>query len=175
MTYLDELKNAMKLLDKEGYYFIGQNMRWGGTSMFHTIKDIPEKRRIELPVIEDCQMGMSIGLALEGYLPLSIYPRWDFLILAANQLVNHLDKLKILSEGQFDPFIIIRTAVGSTAPLFPGEQHNQNHSEAFKKMLKYVKVYELKSAKDIVPTYKKILEEKVPAITVEYPDLYDTE
>ena len=39
-------------------------------------------------------MGMSIGLALNGYIPITCFPRFDFLILAFNQLVNHLDKIK---------------------------------------------------------------------------------
>ena len=175
MTYLDEIKKSMDLLDKEGYYFIGQSVKYPGTGLYHTIKHVSEDRRIELPVFEDIQMGMSTGMALEGLKVCSIYPRWDFLLLAANQLVNHLDRMKEMSDGQYDPFIIIQTAVGSVKPLFPGPQHQGNYSEAFKKMLKYVRVIELRRAEDIVPTYKKVMEERVPTVIVEFPDLYDTE
>ena len=71
-TYLEEIKKAMDLLDKEGYFFIGQNMRFSGTSMYHTYKHIPENRRIELPVLEDVQAGLGTGLSLEGFKILSI-------------------------------------------------------------------------------------------------------
>ena len=47
---------------------------------------------IELPVAEEMQMGMSFGMSLDGTIPISIYPRWNFLLCAINQLVNHLDK-----------------------------------------------------------------------------------
>ena len=43
-------------------------------------------------------MGMTIGLLMAGKIPVSIYPRWNFLLLAINQLVNHLDKLTEDSE-----------------------------------------------------------------------------
>ena len=44
-------------------------------------------------------MGISTGLALNGFIP-DCYPRFDFLILALNQLVNHLDKLDKMSSKQ---------------------------------------------------------------------------
>ena len=51
------------------------------------------EKRIELPVFEETQMGMTLGMALNGSVPISIFPRWNFLILATNQIVNHLDKI----------------------------------------------------------------------------------
>lgn len=174
MTYLDKIKEAMNLLANEGYIFLGQSVRYSGTGMYHSIKHLPMEQRIELPVFEDVQAGMSIGMALEGMKLCSIYPRWDFVLLATNQIVNHLDKIKEMSDGQFDPFVIIRTSVGSVKPLFPGPQHTGNYTEAFRKMLKYVKVYELRSKEVILDVYKKAMEERIPCIIVEYPDLYAT-
>ena len=43
-------------------------------------------------------MGLSLGLALQGFVPVSIYPRIDFLLSATNQLVNHLDKIRLMSK-----------------------------------------------------------------------------
>ena len=59
-------------------------------------------------------MGMTLGLAMEGFIPISIYPRWNFLILALNQLVNHVDKLNEMGNGGFENRIIIRTGIGSS-------------------------------------------------------------
>ena len=58
-------------------------------------------------------MGISTGLALQGYIPITCYPRFDFLILAMNQLVNHLDKIRHMSFDEFKPRVIIRTSIGS--------------------------------------------------------------
>ena len=34
-------------------------------------------------------MGMTLGLALEGYIPVSCFPRFDFLILALPTCKSH--------------------------------------------------------------------------------------
>ena len=65
MKYFDELKRSMEWLgEKKSTYFIGQAVEVPGTAMFNTLKDIDPKKRLELPVFEDTQMGMSIGMAL---------------------------------------------------------------------------------------------------------------
>ena len=175
-TYKEELLKAMDLLAAHHKtIFIGQNVIYGGTSMFWTLQNIPKEKRIELPVFEEVQMGMSIGMALEGYIPISIYPRMDFLICATNQLVNHVDKIQEMSEGQFKPVVIIRTAIGSVKPLFPGPQHCQDHTEALKLMCKNINIVKLEKAEQIVPEYKKALEADKPTILVELPDIYNKE
>lgn len=172
-NYKEELQKAMDILSKDGYMFIGQNTIYGGTSLFWTLQNVPDKQRIELPVFEDVQMGMSLGMALNGMKVCSIYPRMDFLICATNQLVNHLDKAEEMSDGQFKPKVIIRTCKGSVEPLMPGPQHNKDHSDALKKLLTNVDVIQLKKAEDIVPAYKKAIESNRSTILVEYPDLYN--
>ena len=103
--------------------FIGQAVACPGTAMSNTLKEISNDRKVELPVDEDMQMGMTNGLALQGKLPVSIFPRWNFLLLATNQLVNHLDKFGDMSAGGYRPKAIIRTSIGSQRPLHPGHQH----------------------------------------------------
>ena len=77
---------------KRNTIFIGQAVEVPGTAMFNTLIDVPKKKLLELPVAEEMQMGMSLGLAMDGNIPISIFPRWNFLLLATNQLINHLDK-----------------------------------------------------------------------------------
>ena len=101
---------------------------------------------------------MSIGMSLAGKKVISIFPRWNFLLCATNQLVSHLDKLPIISEGKVTPNILIRTAVGSQRPLFPGYQHIGNMSSAFREMLSNVEIIELFEPEDIFPAYKKAFE-----------------
>ena len=64
------------------------------------------------------QLGITNGLALNNFIPVSIFPRWNFLLLAANQLINHLDKLSVMSQGKFKTKVIIRTSIGSQRPLY---------------------------------------------------------
>jgi len=176
VSYLEELKRAMKLLEKKGHIFLGQNVRFGGTSMFHTFKEFSDDIKIETPVFEEMQMGMSTGMALEGLKICSVYPRMDFLILAVNQLVNHMDKLSEMSDNQFKlKGLIIRTCVGSTKPLMPGPQHCQNYTKALREMCKHIKVVELTRADQIVGAYEDATISETPTVIVEHSDLYNEE
>ena len=175
-SYREELQRATNLLGDQGYIFFGQNMRFGGTSMYHMIKHLPEEQRIEIPVFEDIQMGMSIGLSLTGVKVCSVFPRMDFLILAINQIVNHADRVRLMSDGQFKlKGLIIRSAIGSTAPLMPGEQHSGDYCEGIQKMCKEIKVIKLTNTDMIYPAYQDAIESEVPTLLVEIPDLYNSE
>ena len=48
--------------------------------MSNTLVDIDRSKLIELPVAEEMQMGMSLGFAMNGHIPISIFPRWNFLL-----------------------------------------------------------------------------------------------
>ena len=160
-AYLKEINRSMKMLSNDmRTIFIGQSVKYPGSSIFESSKGIANKKKIELPVFEETQMGMSIGLALEGYIPISCYPRFDFLILALNQLVNHADKINFLTNNQFNSKIIVRTIVGSTHPLDGGPQHTQDHTLALKKMLKYSKIIKLTNSKVIYRSYQSALKDK---------------
>jgi pyruvate/2-oxoglutarate/acetoin dehydrogenase E1 component len=75
--------------------------------------------------------------------------------LAADQLVNHLDKISEMTVGQYKPKVIIRVAVGVTKPVNPQEQHVGDFTEGFKSILKNVNVVKLETAEQILPEYQK--------------------
>lgn len=169
-TYREELIKAMNTLaEQPNSIFLGQSVAWPGHIMTGTLENVPHDRLLELPVTEEMQLGMSIGLALEGYLPVSIFPRMDFLIIAMNQLVNHLDKLAEMSCGQWQPKVLIRTMVGSFYPLYSGPQHIQDHTEVLKLMLTNVDVVKLTCPSHILPMYMKALWSPRSTILVEAP------
>lgn len=175
MRYKEEIVKAMAMLAQHpDTIFIGQSVCWSGHIMFDTLEEakVPMGKRIEMPVAEDMQMGLGIGLALEGYIPVSIYPRMDFLIIAMNQLVNHLDKMEEMSQGQFKPKVIIRTMIGSKNPLNPGPQHCQDHTDALRLLLPNIPIAKLETPEVIVPYYREALESNQSIILVEMGDLY---
>ena len=176
MNYFDELKRSMEFLAEDSHtVFIGQAVAVGGTAMSNTLVDIPLEKRIELPVAEEMQMGMTLGMGLQGLIPVSIYPRWNFLILAINQLINHIDKIDIMSGGGYSPKLIIRTGIGSERPLHPQHQHVGDFTEAVKLMCTSLEVLRLEKPEDIFPSYKKALmrEDRRNTILVEYGDYYN--
>jgi pyruvate/2-oxoglutarate/acetoin dehydrogenase E1 component len=171
--YYDQILKSMSLLAKNPKsIFLGQSVEYPGNLIYKTINHINKKKKLELPVFEDVQMGMSIGLALGGYLPISTYPRFDFLLLAFNQMINHLDKFPLITDKQFYPKVIIRVLVGAKNPLNAGEQHTQNYVNEVKKMVKTLNVFDLKKPNKIYNSYKKALSSKYSSLMVEYSDKF---
>ena len=175
LRYADEVKRAMEYLaDNEKTLFIGQSVAYPGNVIYKTLEHLSPNKKIELPVFEETQLGMSIGLAIEGYIPISVFPRFNFLLLAVNQLVNHLDKIPVMTQGKLKPKIIIKTMVGSARPLHPGIQHCGDFTEAFKLLLDNVEVIKLEEPEQIFPSYKKALEREdgKSTILIEMGDYY---
>lgn len=174
MKYFDELKRAMTFLGQNpDTLFIGQAVEYEGTGMSKTLVDVSAAQKLELPVCEDMQMGIANGLALAGKIPVSIFPRWNFLLLGTNQLVNHLDKMPDFSG--YKTKVIIRTAIGSERPLHPQHQHVGDFTDAYRKMLTNVEIIRLDEAVDIFPAYKWALErtDGKSTLLVEWGDYYN--
>lgn len=147
--------------------FVGQSVRWDGARIFTTLEGVPMNRREEYPVIEDHQLGYCIGLAMCGRIPVCIYPRIDFMLLATNQLINHLDKLPALWGIQ--PKVIIRTTVGRRKPLNAGPQHTNDHTSAFRQMLTTVTVIQVRTGDDVTTAYEKAIRTPGSFLIVENP------
>ena len=176
MKYFDELKKSMNYLaENKKTVFIGQAVEVPGTAMSNTLKDINPNKLIELPVAEEMQMGLTTGLALNGNIPVSIFPRWNFLLLAINQLVNHLDKINVMSNNAFKTKAIIRTGIGSQRPLHPQHQHIGDFTEEVRKMCTTIEVIRLNESKDIFPSYERAINRKDGRSTllVEFSDYYN--
>lgn len=139
MTYLGGLDNTI---------FIGQQMRYPGNGLYSTMEGVPLNKRIEIGVCEDTQLGIAVGLAQAGKLPICVFPRMDFLMCAMNQLINHLDKY---------PYrVIIRTCIGSTKPLDPGLQHKGNYIAGIRELIDqryFVHVCDLIEPRQIFDAY----------------------
>jgi pyruvate/2-oxoglutarate/acetoin dehydrogenase E1 component len=176
MRYAEELRTAMNLLAQDPrVIFLGQAVACPGTAMTNTLVDVPRDRLLELPVDEEMQMGMTNGLAIAGHVPVSIFPRWNFLLLALNQLVNHLDKFAVMSNGGYRPTAIIRTGIGSERPLHPQHQHVGDYTDALRSMCTTIEVIRLEEAADVVPAYRHALHRSDGRSTliVEYGDYYN--
>ena len=171
--YLDALTEAMTLcMDDPNMIFIGQQIVYYGNPMSKTIEGLPKERMIETPVMEEVQMGMSLGMGMAGKSVVSFYPRWDFVICAANQLINHIDKINVMSDGEWNPTLLIRVGKGSDNPLDPGHQHKADYTEEFKTILKHTPVIKLDKSEKILPAYTEALKRGGATVLVEYPELY---
>ena len=173
LNYKDEITDAMHYLsEQDKTIFLGQTTIYPGSVISDTLRCVDLRKTYEFPVAEEMQVGVSTGLAMAGFIPISIFPRFDFLLCAVNQLSNHLDVLDELTSGQFQAHVIIRTIVGTKKPLDAGCQHCRDHTEAFRKLLKNITVFKLTDAKEVMPVYKLAYENHGASLIVEMAELY---
>lgn len=167
MSFQTAVVQAMNCLAKDPHaIFVGQSLKWDGAAIFHSLEGVPLAQREEFPVAENLQLGYCTGLSLMGRLPICIYPRMDFLLLAMDQLVNHLDKLPTFG---WKPKVIIRCRVGQKTPLDAGPQHTQNHTKALYSMLETVKVLEVCTPAKVEWAYNEAIKYELSTLIVENP------
>jgi pyruvate/2-oxoglutarate/acetoin dehydrogenase E1 component len=176
LSYYLELCHAMEMLaERPATIFMGQGVAVPGTTMSSTLANIPKEKLLEMPVAEELQMGMANGIALMGYLPICIFPRMNFMLRAGDQIVTHLDRLPIYSNGGYCPKVIIRTAVPSTDPFYPGAQHDDDFTSAFAQMFRTIIIVKLTGAGEIVPEYRRAMNRAEPTMLVEFTEYYRDE
>ena len=173
MKYKDELIRSMEWLgNRENTLFLGQATAFSGHAISGTLTKVPKEKLIELPVMEEVQMGMSIGMSLNKTLPITCYPRFNFMMLAINQLVNHIDKMKEMSKGLLVPKVIVRVAVGARKPLDGGSQHTQDFTKSIECMLTDTKLVELTEPDQIFDTFVDAYNRDGSTVVVEWGDFY---
>lgn len=180
IKYKDSLTQAMDIIaSKNNTIFLGQAVSVAGTAMSTTLANVEKHKLIELPVEEEFQMGLANGLALSGYIPICIFPRWNFLLLAVNQIVNHLDKFCEMGvmTREYLPKVIMRTGIGSLYPLDPGPQHTGDFSGAFRLLCKNIEIVRLDHGSQIVPQYERAINrtDGISTLLIEWSDNYETE
>ena len=178
LKYFDELKRTMEwLATQPRVMFVGQTVAGPGTFMFQTLRDCPKDRTLEMPINESFQMQFTVGMALAGYIPVSVYPRQNFLLLATADMANMLDKIPEISNRKWPLKAIIRVATGPDAPVHPGHQHIGNYAGALRKMFHWIDVVELDSAEQIFPAYEHALKrtDGKSTLIIEHGNYYNEE
>jgi pyruvate/2-oxoglutarate/acetoin dehydrogenase E1 component len=172
-TYKDALSEMMKELgSRSNTIFIGQGVVDGGHGMFSTFGDVHASKKVELPVTEELQMGMTLGLAMSGHFPISCYPRMNFLLLAMNQLVNHMDTFPLMSQHNWPISAIVRVAIGSDTPMNPGHQHLGDFTRSFKAMCDHVAVHRLDTTSDVYKYYEQAMTRGGAWLLIEHSNRY---
>lgn len=128
MSYGEGIRSAFRcVFDRDPKCFaIGQGL-WN-PSLFSPSMDALEQefgrsRIIDTPLSELACTGAAIGAALCGYRPIVVFRHMDYLILAADQIVNQAAKWFQISGGRARPPITIRCLIDRGGER--GAQHAQ--------------------------------------------------
>lgn len=152
--------------------FIGYNTKFG-SRMYGTLEKVNKNQCIETPVCENLMVGLAIGMSMNGFLPVLCFERHDFMLIALDGIINHMDKLSWLSGDKINLPIVVRAIVGSSTPLDPGVLHKQEYTNELLSMLKHTPVITPVTGYGLELAWKMSGETESGAVViVEYKDKY---
>ena len=169
ITYKDAVMQSMTELGKEGAIFIGYNVKRGDA--MGTLKNVPAEQKIETPVAENLMSGLAIGMSFEGFIPVIYFERHDFMLVAADAIVNHMDKIERISHGEYKVPVIIRAIVADAGPFYSGPTHSQDFTEGLRKLVDFP-IFDPVTGVDVLKAFKSAQLSNGPVMIVERKSRY---
>ncbi len=160
----------------ERVVFLGEDVLAPYGGAFKVAGDLCERfpdRVIPMPISEATIVGMATGMALRGMRPVAEIMFGDFLMLAADQLVNHAAKLGGMYDGQAAAPVVVRTPSGG------GRGYGPTHSQSLEKHFLGVPGLRVVAVSHFVPAgellAKAIFDDPMPVLFIEHKLLYARE
>ena len=132
-----------------------------------TLKNVSNEQKIEMPIAENLMVGLAIGMSFEGFRPVVYFERHDFMLVAADAIINHADKIERLSHGEFSVPVIFKSVVADGGLFYAGPVHSQNFTELFTKSVNFP-VLIPKTPSEVVAMYKFAEKANRPVMIVEH-------
>jgi 2-oxoisovalerate dehydrogenase E1 component beta subunit len=93
------------------------------------LKEFGENRVIDTPLNEAGIIGIAMGMAIYGLVPVAEIQFQDFIFTGFEEIINHLAKMRYRSGGQFATHVVIRTPYGGG--IKGGHYHSQSGEAYF--------------------------------------------
>jgi len=163
------LNNFFKaqIVADERLIFIGEDILSPYGGAFKVAKELsflaPEKV-FSTPISESAIVGISNGLALNGFKPFAEIMFGDFVTLAFDQIVNHASKFHHMYNKKASCPVVIRTPMGGHRGYGP------THSQTLDKFLvgiDNVKTVAINTFFDPAIIYRAIMKEQHPVVVIE--------
>jgi pyruvate/2-oxoglutarate/acetoin dehydrogenase E1 component len=137
LTYAQAIReaHAQMLAADPRVFVIGQGLWspwYAGASLDQLDRDFGRSRIIDSPVSENAVTGLAIGAALAGMRPIVFHPRMDFMLLAADPIINQAANWSYLFHGQASVPMVIRAVINR------GGEQGAQHSQALHAMFMHV-------------------------------------
>lgn len=126
-------------------------------------------RVIDTPIAENGFLGVGIGLAITGFRPVVEIMFADFLLTAADALVNEAAKFRFLAGGRFEVPLTVRAIGGATGRF--GAQHSQT-TESWYIGIPGLKVVAASTAADAYGLLRSAIRDPNPVLFYEHKGLY---
>lgn len=137
LSYAEAIREAhAQLLERDSRVFlIGQGLWspwYAGGSLDRLDQDFGRDRILDSPVSENAVTGMAVGAALAGMRPIVFHPRMDFLLLAADPVINQAANWCYLFRGNVSVPLVIRAVINR------GGEQGAQHSQALHALFMHV-------------------------------------
>lgn len=169
ISFKHAVQKSMNKISENNGFHIGYSVKFGNA--MDVLNEVDEDKKLETPVAENLMAGLAIGMSLEGYRPVLYFERHDFMLCAADAIVNHINHIERISCGEFKTPVIIRSIVTDGGPFYAGPTHSQNFTEAFKSMIEFP-IYVPKTGGEVLHAYDLALQSKRPSLIVEHKSFY---
>jgi pyruvate dehydrogenase E1 component beta subunit len=176
ITYAQALNEALReeMRADPRVFVMGEDIGLHG-GMFRVtqglIDEFSPQRVRDTPISEAGFVGLGVGAALAGMRPVVELMFMDFVLVAADQIVNQAAKLRYMSGGQAAVPIVIRAQQGG------GRGNGAQHSQSFEAWLAQVpglKVVAPATPKDAKGLLKSAIRDGNPVVFIEHKLLYNT-
>lgn len=133
------------------------------------LEEFGPSRVFETPTSENAMTGIAVGAALGGLKPIVTHQRFDFFLLAMDQLVNSAAKWRYMFGGQFQVPMVIRLITGR------GWGQGPTHSQSYHSWLANVpglKVVMPSSPEDAKVLLRASIDDPNPVVFIENRPLH---
>ena len=173
-TVIEALRDGMaeEMRRDDRVFVLGEDVgRKGGVFLATDglFKEFGEYRCLDTPLAESCIVGVAIGAALNGLIPIAEIQFADFIHPAFDQIVNEAAKIRYRSNGDFGCPIVVRTPFGGG--VHGGLYHSQS-VEALFAHIPGLKVVVPSTPYDIKGLIKSAIRDPDPVIFLEHKKIY---
>jgi pyruvate dehydrogenase E1 component beta subunit len=135
------------------------------------LAEFGEERVKDTPISENTIIGVAIGAAMGGLRPVAELMTVNFALLAMDQLVNHMTKIRYMFGGQTHLPMVVRMPGGGGSQL--GAQHSQSLETFFMHCPGMHVLYPATPA-DAKGLLKSAIRDNNPVVFLEHEILYNS-
>ena len=176
MTYRDALNLALKeeMRRDPSVVVLGEDVALYEGSFKVTrglLAEFGEERVKDTPISENTIVGVAIGAAMGGLRPVAELMTVNFALLAMDQLINHMTKIRSMFGGQTHLPMVVRMPGGGGSQL--AAQHSQS-LESFFMHAPGMRVAYPATPADAKGLLKTAIRDNNPVVFLEHEGLYNS-
>jgi 2-oxoisovalerate dehydrogenase E1 component beta subunit len=133
------------------------------------MEEFGEERVIDTPLAESGIVGIAIGMALHGLLPVAEIQFADFIHPAFDQIVSEAARMRYRSNGDFGVPMVIRTPCGGG---IHGALYHSQSIEAFYAHIPGIKVVMPSTPADAAGLLRSAIKDPDPVLFLEHKKTY---